>query len=119
MDKIYGDDYTLVDQNGKVQTRAERLAALRSGDVKYSSFGYSDISVRFNPEVTGAITIAKATFKATAAGKSIDGDYRVTGVWAKDKSGAWKQYSAQATRIEGGGEPAKTEEKKPEANANK
>lgn len=109
MDKVYGDDYMLVTQDGVVQSKAERIAAMKSGDVKFSSFAYSDINVRFNPEVTGAIVIAKATFKATQKGKNIDGDYRVTQVWAKDKSGAWKQYTAQATKIEAAAEPAKTD----------
>lgn len=114
MEKVYGDDYMLVTQDGVVQSKAERIAAMKSGDIKFSSFAYNDISVRFNPEVTGAVVIAKATFKAAQKGKSIDGDYRVTQVWGKDKSGAWKQYSAQATKIEAGAAlaPAKADDKK-------
>ena len=112
MDKIYGDDYMLVTQDGVVQSKAERIAAMKSGDVKFSSFAYNDINVRFNPEVTGAVVIAKATFKATQKGKAIDGDYRVTQVWGKDKSGAWKQHSGQATKIEAGAAPAKADDKK-------
>ena len=97
LDKMYGDDYTLVDQEGKVQTKADRLAALKSGDVKFSSFAYSDTSIRFNPEGTGAVGITKATFKSTVKGKAVDGEFRVTHVWGKDKSGAWKMYSGQAS----------------------
>ena len=115
MDKVYGDDYMLVDQEGRVQTKAERLAALKSGDVKFSSFAYSDVGVRFNPEVTGAVVIAKATFKSTVKGKAVDGDFRVTQVWGKDKTGAWKMYSGQATKIEAAAEPAKADDKKTDA----
>lgn len=113
LDKMYGEDYTLVDQEGKVQRRADRLAALKSGDVKFSSFAYSDTSIRFNPEGTGAVGITKATFKSTVKGKAVDGEFRVTHVWGKDKSGAWKMYSGQATKITAA-EPAKTDDKKTE-----
>lgn len=115
MDKIYGDNYMLVNLDGSVQTRAERLAALRSGDAKYTAFSYSDANIRVNPEGTGAVVIAKLSMKGMMRGKPTDGDYRVTQVYSKTKDG-WKQVSAQATKIEGGSEPAKTDEKKPEAN---
>ena len=119
MDKIYADNYMTVNQDGSVQTRAERLAALRSGQVKYESFGFSDVNVRVNPEGNGAVTISKLTLKGTFKGKPMDGDFRVTGIYSKTRDG-WKLAGSQTTRIEvGGSEPAKTDEKKPEANANK
>lgn len=115
MDKIYGDNYMLVNLDGSVQTRAERLAALRSGDAKYTAFAYSEPNIRVNPEGNGAVVIVKLAMKGTFRGKPTDGDYRVTQVYSKTKDG-WKQVSAQATKIEGGSAPAKMEEKKPEAN---
>ncbi len=108
MEKIYADDYMLVNLDGSVQTRAERLAALRSGDAKYSSFSYSDANVRVSPDGNTAVVIAKLAMKGTLKGKATDGDYRVTQVYAKTKDG-WKQISAQATKIEGG---AKADDKK-------
>ncbi|MFN0277488.1 MAG: nuclear transport factor 2 family protein [Pyrinomonadaceae bacterium] len=110
VEKFYADNYMLVNVDGSVQTRAERLAALRSGDVKYSSFAYSDSQVRVNPEGTGAVAITKATFKAVNKGKPLDGDFRVTHVWSKMKDGSWKMVNAQATKIEGG-DAAKTDDK--------
>ena len=115
MEKIYADKYMLVNTDGSVQTKAERLAALRSGDTKYTAFSYSDPNIRINPEGNGAVVIAKLAMKGTMKGKPVDGDYRVTQVYSKTKDG-WKQVSAQATKIEGGSEPAKTDDKKPEAN---
>ena len=113
MDKIYAENYMLVNLDGSVQTRAERLAALRSGDAKYTAFAYSEPNIRVKPDGTGAIVIAKLSMKGTMRGKAMDGDYRVTQVYAKMPDGTWKQITAQATKIEGGGEPAK-----PAANAN-
>ena len=111
MDKIYADNYMLVNIDGSLQTRAERLAALKSGDVKYTSFTYSEPNLRFNPEGTGCVVIAKLSMKGTSKGKSIDGDFRVTQVYRKGKDG-WKQVTAQATKIEGGADAAKSVDKK-------
>lgn len=101
MDKIYADNYMLVNLDGSVQTRAERLASLRSGDAKYSAFSYSDASVRISPGGDDAVVIAKLTMKGVFRGKPTDGDFRVTQVYARTKDG-WKQISAQATKIEAG-----------------
>lgn len=98
LDKFYGDNYTLVDLDGSVKTKAERFAELRSGDVKFASISADEISVRSNPEGTGAVSIARATSKSTRKGVATDGLVRVTTVWSKTKDG-WKAVSAHATRI--------------------
>lgn len=115
MDKIYNDNYMLVNIDGSVQNKAERLASLRSGDAKYTAFAYSDVNIRVKPEGDAAVVIAKLTMKGTFKGKPTDGDYRVTQIYGKTKDG-WKQISAQATKIEAAAEPAKTDDKKTEAN---
>jgi len=99
MDKIYAENYMTVNQDGSVQNRAERLAALRSGAVKYDAFAFSDINIRANPEGTGAISISKLTLKGTFKGKPMDGVYRVTGIYAKTKDG-WRLVGSQTTKIE-------------------
>ena len=100
MDKIYADDYMLVNIDGSVQTRSERLESLRSGDTKYTAFAYDEPNIRVNPEGNGAVAIARLTMKGTNKGKPVDGTYRVTQVYAKTKDG-WRQVSAQATLITG------------------
>ncbi|MCA1609021.1 MAG: nuclear transport factor 2 family protein, partial [Acidobacteria bacterium] len=95
---IYADNYMLVNLDGGVQTKAERLASLRSGEAKYTAFSYSEPNIRVNPEGTGAVVIAKLAMKGTFRGRPSDGDYRVTHVYSK-MNGVWKQVSAQATAI--------------------
>jgi ketosteroid isomerase-like protein len=99
MDKIYADNYMTVNQDGSTQTRAERLAALRSGDTKYDSFTFSDTNIRVNPDGNSAIAITKLVLKGMFKGKSMDGTYRVTGIYNKTKDG-WKLAGSQSTRIE-------------------
>jgi len=109
LDKIYAPDYTLTNQDGVLQTRAERLAGIKSGDLKYESFAYSDITVRTYGET--AVVNNIATFKATNKGKSFGGKYRISSTWIKGKEG-WRQVNAQATAIS---EPAKTDDVKKDA----
>lgn len=100
MDKIYGENFMLVNLDGSVETRAQRLNSLRTGEAKYTAFSYDETNIRINPEGNGAVAIARANIKGTMRGKPIDAYYRVTQVYAKTKDG-WKQVSAQATAITG------------------
>jgi uncharacterized protein (TIGR02246 family) len=107
MATIYADNYMLVNLDGSVQTKAERLASLRSGEAKYSSFIYSEPNIRITPGGDEAVVIAKLALKGVFRGKPTDGDYRVTQVYSKTKDG-WKQISAQATAITAAASPAAT-----------
>lgn len=102
LDRMYADTYMLVNLDGSVQSKADRLASIRSGDTKFESFAYDEVNVRTNPEGTGAVVISRATAKGTNKGQAIGGTVRVTQVWSKMKDG-WKQVSGHATQITGAG----------------
>lgn len=116
MEKIYGENYMFIGPDGSVATRAERVDAMKKGDTKYDSITYDDISVRTNPEGTGAIVISTATVKGKNMGKPVDGKYRVTHVWAKTKDG-WRMVNGQTTAITATA-AAKPDEKAPTNTAN-
>ena len=40
LDRIYADNYTFVGDTGMIMTKAERIAAFKSGDLKYESISY-------------------------------------------------------------------------------
>lgn len=117
MEKVYGENYTFVGPDGSVATRAQRIEAMKSGDTKYETITYDDISVRTNPEGTGAIVISKATVKGKNMGKPVDGLYRVTHVWSKMKDG-WRMVNGQTTPITAAAAPSKADDVKPGANTN-
>ena len=110
MEKVYGENYMFIGPDGAVATRAERIQAMKKGDTKYESVTYDDISVRTNPEGTGAIVISTATVKGKNMGKPIDGKFRVTHVWSKTKDG-WRMVNGQTTAITAAA--AKPDEKAP------
>lgn len=96
MEKIYGENYMFVGPDGTVSTRAQRIEAMKTGDTKYESINYDDISVRSNPEGTGAIVISRVNVKGKNMGKAVDGLYRVTHIWSKTKDG-WRMVNGQTT----------------------
>lgn len=100
LEKMYADNYMLVNLDGSVQNKAERLASFKSGETKFDSFTYDEVNVRSNPEGTGAIVIARATASGMNKGSKIDRSVRVTQVWRKYADG-WKQVTGHATQIAG------------------
>ncbi|HBE83889.1 MAG: nuclear transport factor 2 family protein [Blastocatellia bacterium] len=109
LEKTYSDNYMLVNLDGSVQNKADRLASFKSGDTKFESFVYDEVNVRTNPEGTGAVVIARATAKGTNRGRAVSGSIRVTQVWSKMKDG-WRQVSGHATTISDAA-PAKPDDK--------
>lgn len=119
LEKLYADNYMLVNLDGSVQNKADRLASFRSGETKFDSFAYDEVSVRSNPEGTGAIVIARATATGTNRGRKIEGTVRVTQVWRKFPDG-WKQVTGHATQITAASPAANTtaSNSAPSANSN-
>jgi len=101
MEKIYADSYSITNIDGTKQNKAERLASLRSGEVKYTAFAYKDASITFAPDGNTAYVTTKLSMKGTQKGKSIDGDYNAMQNYTKTKDG-WKQISAGATKVQAG-----------------
>ena len=97
-EKTTTDNFMFVSNDGSVQTKAERVASMKSGETKYESLTYDDLDVRVNPEGNGAVVIGKAVVKGVNMGKPVEGANRVTQVWSKTKDG-WKMASLQATPI--------------------
>lgn len=97
-EKLYTDSYRFVGPNGAVSTGPERVASMKSGDTKYESVAYDEVTVRSNAEGTGAVSISRATVKGKNLGIAVDGQFRVTHVWSKTKDG-WRLASGQTTPI--------------------
>jgi ketosteroid isomerase-like protein len=98
LEKMTIDSYKFINPNGQLSTRAERVASLRSGESKYESVAYDEVTVNLNPSASGAIVIARATVKGVNMGNKVDGQYRVTQIWRKTDDG-WKMAHGQATAI--------------------
>ena len=98
LDRIYADDYTLVNESGVLTTKAPRLAAIKSGELKFESVSFDDLNVRLygNTAVATCHTTSKVQFK----GQDIGGQFRVTITLVKIKE-HWQVAAAHVTRITG------------------
>ena len=98
LDRIYADDYTLVNESGVLTTKAPRLASIKSGELKFESVSFDDVKIRLYGNT--AVATYHATFKAQSKGQDIGGQSRVTLTLVKIK-GRWQLVAAQGTRITG------------------
>jgi ketosteroid isomerase-like protein len=94
VEKILAPDYTLVDTTGRVVTRAQALAGMRSAERAHTaSMATSDYSVKIYGDV--AIMTHAAVMKA---GPDATERLRTTHVWVK-RDGRWQLSSDQCTAV--------------------
>lgn len=119
--KMYSDDYTLIDGNGAMQTKATRIDAIKTGRVKMEGLKFTDLKIKTNPAGDGAAVTGHVAGKTTTDGKTEENNSMVTWVIGKSKDKGWQFVNAQITNIKA--DAAKTDDKKtdaaPAANANK
>jgi ketosteroid isomerase-like protein len=98
LDRIYADDYTLVNESGELTTKAPRLAAIKSGELKYESVGFDELNLRLYGQT--AVATYRGTNKFQFKGQDVGGQFRVTVTLVKIK-GRWQVVAAHVTRIAG------------------
>jgi len=96
LDRILADDIVEIESTGQVQTKAEDLADLKSGEFKLESLSFGDMKVR----VFGNVAVVNGPYamKGTYKGKDISHEGRFTDVFAK-RQGRWQCVSTQMTPI--------------------
>ena len=98
LDRSYADSYTLVNENGVLLTKAPRLAAIKSGELKFESVAFDEVNVRLYGNT--AVATYRVTSKAQFKGQEAGGQFRSTVTLVKMK-GRWQLVAAQTTRIAG------------------
>lgn len=83
--KIYADDYVIVTQNGVLETKQQRMDALKSGSVKYETLEFKDPKIRIYG--TAAVVNMEATGKGEMNGQAVDLNTLATLVFNKSASG--------------------------------
>lgn len=96
MDRIMASDWVLTDPSGRRTTRAEAMADLRSGALKFESTVPMDMEVRVFGDT--AVVTGRTRDKGTYKGQDISGDYRFTDVFVK-RDGRWQAVSTQVTKV--------------------
>jgi ketosteroid isomerase-like protein len=96
--KHYAEDAVIVHGNGKLFTKDQDIADLKSGALKYESIDVLEKMIHVYGDT--AVAHLLITFKGSLSGKSFDPiNLRRTVVWVNQK-GTWKVVSWQVTRAE-------------------
>ena len=97
LDRIYDDGYTFVSDTGVLTTKAPRLAAFRSGELKFESINFDDVKIyMFGDTAVATFTV---TSKYAPGVKSLGGKFMTTAIFINRK-GRWTEIAAQSTRID-------------------
>ncbi|MBV9766028.1 MAG: nuclear transport factor 2 family protein, partial [Acidobacteriaceae bacterium] len=90
-------DATIVRPSGVLETKAQRLAAIRSGELRFESFSYDEVGNIRQYGNTAAVT-ARATVRGQNRGQAINEQTRVTLTLVRTR-GRWQIVATQGTRI--------------------
>ncbi|MFI5342390.1 MAG: nuclear transport factor 2 family protein [Candidatus Methylomirabilales bacterium] len=96
LDDILSEDLTYTHATGAFETKAEFIAKLKSGQVKYESLVPEDMRVRVYG-TTGVVT-GLAQVKVQVKGEHLSFQLRFTDVYVK-KGDRWQMVAWQATRL--------------------
>lgn len=92
---LLADDVNYGHTNGLIQTKAQLIRSVMSGDQDYKSIEPSDMIVRIY-ESTSVVTM-KSKVSMTFQGKPLDMDMFVTLTWVK-MNGDWKLVARQSVK---------------------
>lgn len=95
---LLADDWTNVDTDGSIQTKAEFLESLKSGELKFTSCTLGKINVRVYGDT--AVVVGEDASKGTNGGEAFDEKGIFTDVWVK-KGDAWVCVATQSAVLGG------------------
>ena len=94
--RIFADDLRYVHGSGKVETKQEFLASMKSGSMKYHSIEMDELAVRVLGET--AVVTSTPHIRIFIDGKDQDFRVRFLRVYVK-RGGRWQLSFHQATRL--------------------
>ena len=92
--RLVADDAVVTTPMGQVVNKAQRIEGIKQN--KIDSYVPDDYKVRVYGDA--AVMTYHFTFKGTALGRDMSGDYRETVVWVK-RNGQWQVVAAQGTPV--------------------
>jgi uncharacterized protein (TIGR02246 family) len=96
LERIYADGYVFVGDNGMTMTKTERIAAFKSGELKYESISHEVVGIRFFGDT--AVVMTRFTSNFAPGSKIASGKFFTTSTFVKIK-GRWQLVAAHNTRL--------------------
>jgi ketosteroid isomerase-like protein len=97
--RLLADDYLGINPNGTLETKADALAARRSGTLKISSIEPDNVKVHVYGDT--AVVTSQVDVRGREGERDISGRYHYTRVYSR-KSGEWKIVSFEANKLPAG-----------------
>lgn len=95
LDSIYADGYTFTGVDGAMSTKAQRLAAIKSGKLKYKSLNLEPVKIQMYGDAAVAIFNGEAKF--VPSNEKLDGKFVTTATFIKS-NGRWMQAASGNVR---------------------
>ena len=97
LEPLLSDDLSYGHADGRVQNKADFLAALKTVRVKYEAYDYEELHIaRVSDDV--ATMTGRAQLRATAGGKTVAFSLRFLAVWRRE-DGAWRLCAYQSVPL--------------------
>jgi ketosteroid isomerase-like protein len=96
LNRVMADDWSFIDGEGTVVTKAEFLASVKSGEYVFTSAVGDEWKVRVY--IDAAVVLNRWTAKEQYKSKEVSGQYRYTDTWIK-KAGRWQCVATAGTKI--------------------
>ena len=90
------DGYTLTDPSGAIVTKAQEVADLKSGAIRFEKLSSHELSVRVYGDT--ALVNGRTVLKAIERGELHEGIFQFTDTFVR-QGGRWRVAAEQATRI--------------------
>jgi ketosteroid isomerase-like protein len=97
LDRILGDDHSVISKDGSVHTKAEELANYGSAESSNELSDFEPMKVRVFGDT--AVVTGGQREKSRNFGKDTSGFYRWTDVFVK-RDGRWQAVGSELTRVE-------------------
>lgn len=97
LDRVWAAEYTFINPQGELVTKAQRMENLKSGATEFKSINPQQEKLQVQGDL--AIDIGRVTLQGTKySGQESSGEYRYMNVWMK-RQGQWQMLANQITLI--------------------
>lgn len=100
LDRILAEDFVFTDPQGNILTKAEWIADMVEGTLKFESIQIDDLEVRIFSD-SAAIANGRTTVKATSKEGGFNGKFCYTVMYLK-RDGRWQAVAEHATQLSTG-----------------
>ena len=98
LEALLADDLLFTGPDGRLGTKAEDLAAHRSGAVRFRSHEPEELRIRRVGDNV-AITALRARLEVAIGERIGRGTYRYTRIWERESSGSWRVVGGHVSAI--------------------